>query len=94
LVDGDEPYVIAMNFGYNDKALYLYCAPEGRKTDLIRKNNKVCVAFETGVQMLATQEPCRLSEKYRIVVGVRKAQVLSSEQEKTRVLRPLTVIIK
>ena len=41
-VDGDEPYVISMNFGYKDKALYLHSATEGRKIEIIKKNNKVC----------------------------------------------------
>ena len=51
LVDGDEPYVVPMNYGYimeNEKLIiYLHGAPRGRKIDLIRSKNvreiKVCV---------------------------------------------------
>ena len=46
LVDGDEPYVIPMNYGYEmDDAgnliLYLHGAPKGRKIDVMRVNPKV-----------------------------------------------------
>ncbi len=35
MVDGDEPYVVPMYFGYADRCLYLHSAPAGR-----RRSNK------------------------------------------------------
>ena len=84
LVDDDEPYVVAMNYGYTGKALCLHCAAEGRKLDLIRKNNKVCAAFETDVQIIPSGESCKNTEKYRSVIGVGRAYFVSSEQEKIK----------
>ena len=43
LVDNDEPYVVPVNFGYERNALYFHGALEGRKVELIQKNNKVCL---------------------------------------------------
>ena len=82
LADGDEPYVVAMNYGYVNKVLYIHCAAEGRKLDLIRKNNKVCAAFETDVQIIPSGESCKNTEKYRSVIVVGRAYFVSSEQEK------------
>ena len=53
-----------------------------RKLDLIRKNNKVCAAFETDVQIIPSGEFCKNTEKYRSVIGVGRAYFVSSEQEK------------
>ena len=35
LVDGDEAYIVPMNFGYADGCLWFHCAKEGRKMDLV-----------------------------------------------------------
>lgn len=40
LSDGDLPYVVPMNYGYEDGHIYLHCATEGKKLDIIKKNNK------------------------------------------------------
>ena len=48
MVDGNEPYVIPMNFGYKDNVIYFHSAPKGRKIDLLEKNNRVCVTFSNG----------------------------------------------
>ena len=41
LFDNEYPYIIPMNYGYKDNALYFHCAPEGKKLDLIKRNNNV-----------------------------------------------------
>ena len=47
--DGDYPYVVPMNFGYEmaeDRLLvYLHCAKEGHKVDLWTANPKVSLTF-------------------------------------------------
>lgn len=45
LCDGDEPYLVTMNYGYDPKerAMYFHCAKSGRKLDIIRKNPHACV---------------------------------------------------
>jgi len=39
------PYVLPMNFGYSAGVLYLHSAQEGRSIDILKRNPKVCVAF-------------------------------------------------
>ena len=45
LVDGDEPYVVPMNYGYvmedGKLTVYLHGAKVGRKLDVMRANPKV-----------------------------------------------------
>lgn len=44
-VDDDKPYVLPFNFGYTDKSVFIHSATTGRKTEIITKNNNVCLNF-------------------------------------------------
>ena len=41
---GKEPYVVTLNYGYDEakEALYFHCALKGLKLDLIKSNPQVC----------------------------------------------------
>ncbi len=71
MVDGNDPYVIPMNFGYKDNTIYLHSAPEGRSIRLLEKNNRVCITFSNG-HKLAFQHPqvaCSYRMKARSVIA-------------------------
>jgi uncharacterized protein len=90
LVDGDEPYVISMNFGYRDKTLYLHAANEGRKLEIIKKNNKVCFELDTDVETIKNEKSCGWSMKYRSVIGTGNAYILEGDNVKTEGLKIFT----
>ncbi len=89
LVDGDEPYIVPVCFGYERKALYFHGALEGRKVELIRKNNKVCFEIEADTETVKTESACGWAMKYRSVIGMGRAHILESDAEKTHGLRVL-----
>ena len=41
LCDDATPYVVPMNFGLGENCLFLHCAAEGRKLDILRRNDRV-----------------------------------------------------
>ena len=85
LVDGDEPYLVAMNFGYlnGDKPLvYFHCAPEGRKLDIIRKNNKAAFLFDTDHLLVGGEKACDFTMKYSSVAGKGILSVVTSNEER------------
>jgi nitroimidazol reductase NimA-like FMN-containing flavoprotein (pyridoxamine 5'-phosphate oxidase superfamily) len=43
----DTPYLVTMNYGYDDKGkkLYFHCALEGQKLDYISQNPEVCATI-------------------------------------------------
>lgn len=90
-VDGNEPYVVPVCFGYEKNTFYFHCAPEGRKIDLIKKNNQVCVEIEADVEIINAENPCGWSIKYRSVIGVGRAYILEDEEDKNR---GLTVLMR
>ena len=91
LVDGSEPYVVPVCFGHEDNAFYFHCAPEGRKLELIRNNNRVCVEIDADVEITTAEKPCGWSTRYRSVIGVGRAHILEDEADK---IHGLTVLMR
>ena len=87
LVDGDEPYIVPLNFGYENNALYFHGASEGRKIDIIKNNNKVCFEIDTDVEVVKGKKPCAWTTQYRSVIGVGKACILENDEEKAHGLK-------
>jgi nitroimidazol reductase NimA-like FMN-containing flavoprotein (pyridoxamine 5'-phosphate oxidase superfamily) len=69
LSDGDQPYVVPLNFGYRDQALYIHSARQGRKLDIIKKNNRVCFEADVDHEIVEAERACDWTMKYRSVVG-------------------------
>ena len=82
LVDGDLPYLIPVNFGYKDDSIYIHSAPEGKKIDLIRKNNRVAFQAETGLEIVHKSTPNKCGMLYRSVAGYGRAYIVGSREEK------------
>ncbi len=93
LADGDQPYVVPMNYGYEDGHIYLHGAAEGRKIDVIRKNNKVCFEMETFQSEIVKggDQPCDWGTAFRSVIGFGTAKLLENSEEK---IRALNIIVK
>ena len=64
------PYVVPLNFGVKDGFIYLHSSKKGKKTDILRNNNKVCIAFSTDHQLKYQNEAvaCSYAMKYRSVL--------------------------
>lgn len=86
LVDGDEAYIIPMNFAYDiiDKqiVLYFHCANEGRKMDLLTKQSIVSFEMDTKHSLAAGKFGCDFSYLYQSVMGTGSVEVLSDIDEK------------
>lgn len=77
--DENTPYLVAMNFGYSGgdhPSLYFHCAPEGRKIDMIRKNNFVCFEIDTDHEIYGGENGCDWGMKFSSVVGFGKISIL------------------
>ena len=82
----DEPYMIPMNFGYQDNYIYLHSAREGRKLDILRNNDKVCIEFDADVELVQSQKACNTEMKYKSVLIFGEAVVLKDVREKKKAL--------
>ncbi|MGO9137014.1 MAG: pyridoxamine 5'-phosphate oxidase family protein [Syntrophales bacterium] len=86
LVDGEEPYIVPLCFGYDGEALYFHSASEGRKIDAIRKNSLVCFEFDIPEGMTEAEQGCRWGIKYRSVIGFGNAQIVDNHKDKKKAL--------
>lgn len=91
LVDGDEPYVVPMNYGYTMSedgtlTIYLHGATQGRKLDLMRKNPKVFFEMECDVQPFEGDVACRYGTSYKSLMGHGTAIILNDPDEKMNAL--------
>ena len=86
LVDGDEPYVVPMNYGYvmeNGKlTIYLHAAKRGRKLDLIRANPKVFFEAECDLVPFEGDVACRYGIAYSSIMGKGTAEIIEDVEEK------------
>lgn len=91
MVDGDEPYVVPMNYGYTmdedgKLCLYLHGATQGRKLDVMRKNPKVFISMECDVEPFSGDVACRYGMAYRSLMGRGTAVFLEEPQEKIQAM--------
>mgnify|MGYP001068682697 CR=1 FL=1 len=79
---GDFPYVIPVNHALHEGVLYIHCANEGLKLDLIRRDPRVGFAAATDVRIIRE----RSTTAYRSVCGSGTAVIVEDEAEKQTAL--------
>lgn len=82
LSDGGQPYVVPMNFGLGENCLYLHCAREGRKLDILRKNDRVCFEMDLLGEIKPGKRDCDWSTRYRSVIGFGRASLVEDPEER------------
>lgn len=84
LADEGAPYPVPMNFGYDGRTLYLHCALEGRKLDLLRARPEVgfCAVAWREVHGLEGERACEATCSYASVIGAGRARVLADPAER------------
>lgn len=73
MIAGDRPYIVPMNFAYHDQCLYLHSAREGRKIEILKKNNQICFEIEQQTELVISDDPCKWSMRYLSVIGFGRA---------------------
>jgi nitroimidazol reductase NimA-like FMN-containing flavoprotein (pyridoxamine 5'-phosphate oxidase superfamily) len=82
MVDDGKPYIVPLNYGYDNHALYFHSAPEGRKIDIMKKNPDVSFCILAGYELVKGENPCSWSTKYSSVIGTGKARILTNLEDK------------
>lgn len=82
LADDDEPYVVPLVYGYEDGSVYFHSGKGGRKLDMIRRNNRVCLEFEADVELVPDEKACKWGVRYRSVIAFGHATILDDPEEK------------
>jgi len=82
------PYLLHMNFGYEDGHVYFHGAQKGKKVDLLKNNPNVCIAFSTDHDLRWVNEEvaCSWGMRYRSVLVYGKAEFIEDTNEKVKAL--------
>lgn len=82
LADGGEPYIVPLSFGYEDGAIYIHSAPEGKKIAMLEKNPRCCFEVDICDQVIRSEKPCSWGMRYRSVIGHGRAAFVTDPKEK------------
>ncbi|MCL2885062.1 MAG: pyridoxamine 5'-phosphate oxidase family protein [Oscillospiraceae bacterium] len=73
LFDEECPYILPLNFGYTvadgQITFYFHGAAQGKKYDLIRKNNHVCFEMDCSHRLVLDEAAGRCTMEYESVMG-------------------------
>ena len=86
MCDGDTPYVVPTTFGYSNGVIYLHSSKLGRKIDVLRENNRVCVAIDTGHDLVQgpLDTSCKSTIRFKSVIATGRARFVEDDGEKRK----------
>lgn len=88
--DEEYPYVVPVNFGaelQGDKLLlYIHGAKEGKKIELLKRNNRVAFEMNCSHRLIIDENPCKSTMEFESVCGTGIIKILENEKEKVTAL--------
>lgn len=90
MIDGDEPYVVPMNYGYTFEdgklTIYLHGARRGRKIDVLKANPKVFYEMCCDITPFEGEVACKYGITYASIMGRGMATLVEDVEEKKSAL--------
>ena len=78
--------MLPLCFGYQNRTLYFHSALEGKKIDILKKNNRICFEFDVNSEIIKAEKACKWGMKYQSVIGFGKAVLVENIAEKKKAL--------
>lgn len=85
----DTPYVVPVSYVYDDGKIIIHGAKQGKKMEDIAANPQVCFEVDES-EIIASDDPCNYSYRYKSVIANGTARILEDPNEKLDGLRLLT----
>ncbi len=93
LVDDGEAYIVPMNFGFETEGeqlyLYFHCAKEGRKLDLLPKQQTVSFEADAKHALTVGNVGCDCTFAYRCIMGKGNMEQLEQTEQKIHGLQAI-----
>jgi len=91
MVDDGLPYVVPLSYGYkiltgNVLELYFHSALEGRKLDVLKRDNKVCFEISYEGEPVHSENPCNSGYYFASVIGFGEVVFIEPVDEKNEAL--------
>ena len=85
----DKPYIVPLYYGFKDNILYFHSAKQGKKIEIINKNNQVCFEIDKNQNIINTGVPCNWKNSYSSIIGFGKAKLVENYNEKIEALNSI-----
>lgn len=86
MVDSEGvPYVLPMNFGYEDEVIYLHSAQEGLALTILAQNPNLCITFCTDPKLVWQNEEVACSYRMRSNSVICHGRVTFEEEDEAKV---------
>ncbi|MBN2805834.1 MAG: pyridoxamine 5'-phosphate oxidase family protein [Prolixibacteraceae bacterium] len=84
----NQPYVLPMNFGYENDTIYLHSGQFGLKWDIMKQNPKACITFVQGDELKYQDElvACSWRVKSKSVIATGNIEFVDDYDEKVKIL--------
>jgi nitroimidazol reductase NimA-like FMN-containing flavoprotein (pyridoxamine 5'-phosphate oxidase superfamily) len=89
LVDGDEAYIVPMNFGYVDGCLFFHSAKVGRKIELVHRNGKASFEMDIDLGLVTVRDAYKCTNHFICVMGTGTIGLVEDEAERIKGLEAL-----
>jgi len=93
LSENNYPYIIPLNYGYvyedSKLTLFFHSAKEGKKIEIIQKNNNACFEIDCDEKLIEGEKACNYSYEFKSIIGFGKIEFLKTTDEKIKALNLL-----
>ena len=89
MVDNEgNPYVLPLNFGYEDGIIYFHSARKGKKIEILQHHPSLCVNFSCDYLLRSQNEKvaCSYSMKYRSVLAYGTVDFIEDPDQKRKAM--------
>jgi hypothetical protein len=82
------PYIVPMNFGYKDDCFYFHSGPDGKKLDILEKNNNVSISLSTGhsLKYQNVDVACSYLMTYQSIIAFGKVEFIENYDQKVDIM--------
>ncbi len=87
--DEPLPYLVPLNYGYQEGALYFHSAPQGHKIDLLQRQRRARFIVTIDMGIIEAEEACNWGARFTSVMGSGRIEFIDDPQEKQAALQVL-----
>ena len=87
LARNEQPYVVPINFAYENRHIYFHSAEKGMKMDVLCENPNVCFEVDEYLGTVAGAMACNFDTSYRSAIAFGTARILTKLEGKASALR-------
>jgi uncharacterized protein len=90
VIDGEQPYVVPLNFARELDRVWFHCAADGRKVRCLTERPRVCIEVDHLVEVTGGPSACGdWTSHYESVIGFGVATIVGDEGQRLHGLRTI-----